>query len=78
MESELFNSGILPAINPGISVSRVGGSAQTKAMKKVSGSLKILYSQYLELRDFVEFGSDLDENTRKRLAVGERIVEILK
>ncbi len=78
LESELFNSGILPAINPGISVSRVGGSAQTKAMKKVSGSLKILYSQYLELRDFVEFGSDLDENTRKRLAVGERIVEILK
>lgn len=78
LESELFNSGILPAINPGISVSRVGGSAQTKAMKKVSGSLKLLYSQYLELRDFAEFGSDLDENTRKRLAVGERIVEILK
>ncbi|MBE6012888.1 MAG: F0F1 ATP synthase subunit alpha [Lachnospiraceae bacterium] len=78
LESELFNSGILPAINPGISVSRVGGSAQTKAMKKVSGSLKLLYSQYLELKDFAEFGSDLDENTRKRLAVGERIVEILK
>ncbi|MDO5478580.1 MAG: F0F1 ATP synthase subunit alpha [Clostridia bacterium] len=78
LETELFNSGIMPAINPGISVSRVGGSAQLKAMKKVSGELKLLYSQYRELQSFAQFGSDLDADTKKRLALGERIVEVLK
>ena len=78
LETELFHSGIMPAINPGISVSRVGGSAQLKAMKKVSGELKLLYSQYRELRAFAQFGSDLDSDTKKRLAMGERIVEVLK
>ena len=78
LETELFNSGIRPAVNPGISVSRVGGSAQTKAMKKVSGSLKLLYSQYRELQAFSQFGSDLDADTKARLANGERIVEVLK
>ena len=78
LESELFHSGIMPAINPGISVSRVGGSAQIKAMKKVAGSLKLLYSQYRELQSFAQFGSDLDKDTKDRLAQGARIVEILK
>lgn len=78
LETELFHSGIMPAINPGISVSRVGGSAQLKAMKKVSGELKLLYSQYRELKAFSQFGSDLDADTKKRLALGERIVEVLK
>ncbi|HAY73710.1 MAG TPA: F0F1 ATP synthase subunit alpha [Ruminococcaceae bacterium] len=78
LETELFHSGIMPAINPGISVSRVGGSAQLKAMKKVSGELKLLYSQYRELKSFAQFGSDLDADTKKRLALGERIVEVLK
>ncbi len=78
LETELFHSGIMPAINPGISVSRVGGSAQLKAMKKVSGELKLLYSQYRELQSFAQFGSDLDADTKARLALGERIVEILK
>ena len=78
LESELFNSGVMPAVNPGISVSRVGGSAQIKAMKKVSGSLKLLYSQYRELQSFAQFGSDLDADTKARLALGERIVEVLK
>ena len=68
----------MPAINPGISVSRVGGSAQVKAMKKVSGELKLLYSQYRELQAFAQFGSDLDADTKSRLALGERIVEVLK
>jgi F-type H+-transporting ATPase subunit alpha len=68
----------MPAINPGVSVSRVGGSAQIKAMKKVSGELKLLYSQYRELQAFAQFGSDLDSDTKKRLAMGERIVEVLK
>ena len=68
----------MPAINPGISVSRVGGSAQLKAVKKVSGALKLLYSQYRELRSFAQFGSDLDADTKSRLALGERIVEVLK
>ena len=63
LETELFNAGIRPAVNPGISVSRVGGSAQIKAMKKVSGSLKLLYSQYRELQSFSQFGSDLDADT---------------
>lgn len=78
LETELFHSGIMPAINPGISVSRVGGSAQLKAMKKVSGPLKLLYSQYRELQSFAQFGSDLDADTKSRLALGERIVEVLK
>ena len=78
LETELFHAGIMPAINPGISVSRVGGSAQLKGMKKVSGELKLLYSQYRELKAFAQFGSDLDEDTKSRLALGERIVEVLK
>ncbi|MBQ4630171.1 MAG: F0F1 ATP synthase subunit alpha [Clostridia bacterium] len=78
LETELFHAGIMPAINPGISVSRVGGSAQLKAMKKVSGELKLLYSQYRELQAFAQFGSDLDADTKSRLALGERIVEVLK
>ena len=78
LETELFNSGVMPAVNPGISVSRVGGDAQIKAMKKVSGSLKLLYSQYRELQSFSQFGSDLDADTKSRLALGERIVAVLK
>ena len=78
LETELFHAGIMPAINPGISVSRVGGAAQLKAMKKVSGELKLLYAQYRELQSFAQFGSDLDEDTKNRLALGERIVEVLK
>ena len=78
LETELFHSGIMPAINPGISVSRVGGSAQLKGMKKVAGELKLLYSQYRELQSFAQFGSDLDADTKARLALGERIVEVLK
>ena len=78
LETELFNSGIMPAVNPGISVSRVGGDAQIKAMKKVAGSLKLLYSQYRELQSFSQFGSDLDADTKARLALGARIVQVLK
>ena len=78
LEEELFNAGIMPAVNPGISVSRVGGAAQIKAMKKVAGSLKLLYSQYRELQSFAQFGSDLDKDTKARLALGERIVGVLK
>ena len=78
LETELFHAGVMPAINPGISVSRVGGAAQLKAMKKVSGELKLLYSQYRELQSFAQFGSDLDADTKARLALGERIVEVLK
>lgn len=78
LETELFNSGIRPAVNPGISVSRVGGNAQIKAMKKVSGTLKLEYSQFRELQSFSQFGSDLDQDTKNRLAKGERIVEVLK
>ena len=78
LETELFNAGIMPAVNPGISVSRVGGDAQIKAMKKVAGSLKLLYSQYRELQSFAQFGSDLDADTKARLALGERIVSVLK
>ena len=78
LESELFHAGVRPAINPGISVSRVGGSAQIKAMKKVAGSLKLMYSQYRELQSFAQFGSDLDADTKARLAQGARVVEILK
>ena len=78
LESELFHSGVRPAVNPGISVSRVGGNAQIKAMKKVSGTLKLLYSQYRELQGFAQFGSDLDADTKSRLEQGARIVEVLK
>ena len=78
LETELFHAGVMPAINPGISVSRVGGSAQIKALKKVAGSLKLLYSQYRELQSFAQFGSDLDQDTKDRLAQGARIVEVLK
>ena len=78
LETELFNSGVMPAVNPGISVSRVGGDAQIKAMKQVAGSLKLLYSQYRELQSFAQFGSDLDADTKARLALGERIVAVLK
>ena len=78
LETELFHSGIMPAVNPGISVSRVGGNAQIKAMKKVAGSLKLIYSQYRELQSFAQFGSDLDADTKARLAQGARIVEVLK
>ena len=78
LESELFHAGVMPAVNPGISVSRVGGNAQIKAMKKVAGNLKLLYSQYRELQGFAQFGSDLDKDTKDRLAQGERIVEVLK
>ena len=78
LETELFNAGIMPAVNPGISVSRVGGDAQIKAMKKVAGSMKLLYSQYRELQSFAQFGSDLDADTKSRLALGERIVGVLK
>lgn len=78
LETELFHAGIMPAVNPGISVSRVGGNAQIKAMKKVAGSLKLAYSQYRELQSFAQFGSDLDADTKRRLAHGERIVEVLK
>ena len=78
LESELFHSGVRPAVNPGISVSRVGGNAQIKAMKKVSGKLKLLYSQYRELQSFAQFGSDLDADTKSRLDQGARIVEVLK
>ena len=78
LETELFHAGVRPAVNPGISVSRVGGKAQIKAMKKVSGSLKLLYSQYRELAGFAQFGSDLDADTMARLEQGKRIVEVLK
>ena len=78
LETELFNSGVRPAVNPGISVSRVGGNAQIKAMKKVAGTLKLAYSQYRELQAFAQFGSDLDADTKARLDQGERIVEVLK
>ncbi len=78
LETELFHAGVMPAINPGISVSRVGGAAQIKALKKVAGTLKLLYSQYRELQSFAQFGSDLDKDTKARLAQGARIVEVLK
>ncbi len=78
LETELFHGGVVPAVNPGISVSRVGGSAQIKPMKQFASTLKLLYSQYRELQTFAQFGSDLDADTKSRLALGERIVEILK
>ena len=78
LETELFNSGVRPAVNPGISVSRVGGSAQIKSMKKIAGPLRLEYAQYRELASFAQFGSDLDKETKAQLAKGERIVEMLK
>ena len=78
LETDLFNAGVRPAVNPGLSVSRVGGAAQTKMMKKVAGSLRLDLAQYRELATFAQFGSDLDEATQKRLERGKRIVEVLK
>ena len=78
LESDLFNSGIRPAVNVGLSVSRVGGSAQVKAMKKVAGTLRLDLAQFRELAAFAAFGSDLDEATKRQLARGERLVELLK
>jgi F-type H+/Na+-transporting ATPase subunit alpha len=78
LESSLFNAGVRPAINVGISVSRVGGNAQIKAMKKVAGSLKLDLAQYRELEAFAKFGSDLDKSTLKTLTRGARLVELLK
>ncbi len=78
LESNLFNAGVRPAINVGISVSRVGGNAQIKAMKKVAGTLKLDLAQYRELEAFAKFGSDLDKTTRRTLAKGARLVELLK
>jgi len=78
LETELFNNGIRPAINPGFSVSRVGGAAQISAMKKISGPLRIELAQYRELASFAQFGSDLSKDTLERLRHGERIVEVLK
>ncbi len=78
LEPNLFNAGVRPAINVGISVSRVGGSAQIKAMKKVAGSLKLDLALYRELEAFAKFGSDLDKATKRTLARGARLVELLK
>ena len=78
LETDLFYSGIRPAINAGLSVSRVGGNAQVKAMKKVAGMLRLTLAQYRELAAFAQFGSDLDKDTQKQLHIGERLVEILK
>ena len=78
LETELFNEGVRPAVNPGISVSRVGGSAQIKSMKKIAGPLRIEYAQYRELAGFAQFGADLDKETKAQLEKGKRIVEILK
>ena len=78
LETDLFYSGVRPAVNPGISVSRVGGSAQIKAMKQVAGSLRIELAQYREMAAFAQFGSDLDTATQRQLARGSRLVEVLK
>ncbi|MCA9557665.1 MAG: F0F1 ATP synthase subunit alpha, partial [Myxococcales bacterium] len=78
LESDLFFSGIRPAINVGLSVSRVGGSAQTKAMKKVAGTLRLDLAQYREMQAFAQFASDLDKSTQQQLHRGERLVEVLK
>ena len=78
LETEMFNSGFRPAVNPGLSVSRVGGSAQIKAMKKIAGPIRIDLAQYRELASFAQFGSDLDADTKEKLAQGERIREALK
>ena len=78
LESNLFNSGIRPAVNPGISVSRVGGAAQTKIMKKLSGGIRTALAQYRELAAFSQFASDLDDATRKQLSHGQKVTELLK
>ena len=78
LESDLFNAGVRPAVNVGISVSRVGGSAQVKAMKSVAGTIKLDLAQYRELAAFAQFGSDLDKATQAQLNRGQRLVEILK
>jgi F-type H+-transporting ATPase subunit alpha len=78
LETDLFNSGIRPAVNVGISVSRVGGNAQTKATRKVAGTLKLNLAQYREMAAFAQFGSDLDKTTQEQLANGERQTEMLK
>ena len=78
LETELFNEGVRPAVNPGISVSRVGSAAQIKSMKKIAGPLRIEYAQYRELAGFAQFGADLDKETKAQLEKGKRIVEILK
>src|SRR3546814_20707117 len=78
LETNLFNAGIRPAINVGLSVSRVGSAAQTKAMKKVSGSIKLELAQYREMEAFAQFGSDLDASTQKLLNRGERLTPLLK
>ena len=78
METELFNQGIRPAVNVGLSVSRVGSAAQTKAMKKVAGSIKLELAQYREMAAFAQFGSDLDASTQKLLNRGSKLTELLK
>jgi len=78
LESDMFNAGIRPAVNPGLSVSRVGGAAQIKAMRQISGPIRVELAQYRELAAFAQFGSDLDKDTLERLNHGLRIVEILK
>jgi F-type H+-transporting ATPase subunit alpha len=78
LETDLFNSGVRPAVNVGLSVSRVGGSAQIKAMKQVAGTLRIDLAQYREKAAFAQFGSDLDPATQRQLARGQRLVELLK
>jgi F-type H+-transporting ATPase subunit alpha len=78
LESSLFHAGVRPAVNVGISVSRVGGNAQTKAMKKLAGTMRLTLAQYRELAAFAQFGSDLDKTTQEQLAAGERLVEMLK
>lgn len=78
LETELFNAGVRPAINPGLSVSRVGGAAQIKAMKKIAGPIRVELAQYRDLASFAQFGSELDKTTQETLAQGERIMEVLK
>ncbi|HYU37060.1 MAG TPA: F0F1 ATP synthase subunit alpha, partial [Gemmatimonadales bacterium] len=78
LETDMFFSNVRPAINPGISVSRVGGNAQIKAMKQVAGRLRLDLAQYRELEAFAQFGSELDQATQKQLARGVRVVEVLK
>ena len=78
LETEMFNAGFRPAVNAGLSVSRVGGAAQIKAMKKIAAPIRVELAQYRELAAFAQFGSDLDADTKEKLAQGERIKEILK
>jgi len=78
LESDLFNAGIRPAINAGLSVSRVGGAAQTKIIKKLGGGVRLTLAQYRELAAFAQFASDLDETTRKQLDRGQRVTELMK